>query len=372
MQANIDDLVPELVPDVLEACVAAGAIDVWTAPIQMKKARPGVLLSVLGRPDDERELAETLLRHSSTLGVRVQRLERYELDRAIREVQVGGHPMADYAAKEMKLKRMITITEDFAFGYEQMGGFQQTFEDNGGKILKKLWPPLATPDYTPYLAQIADCDGVCQGFAGGNPLKFMKQYASAGLKFPVVTGQTGGDDALLRSYGDEAIGLISSCPYTLDAQTEANKRFVAGMQKNFNLDPGFYAAGLYINCMVIDEAPEEIRWKERRQGGIHESPAFGFARRYAAWAGQVRSPRQRGWQHVHPQMREGRWQAREHNDQDLHERQPVLDLRREEVPRTAGLFARLPASQILMQDMTRAPHRRPRFFDTASAGRRRP
>ncbi len=119
------------------------------------------------------------------------------------------HPMADYAAKEMKLKRMITITEDFAFGYEQMGGFQQTFEDNGGKILKKLWPPLATPDYTPYLAQIADCDGVCQGFAGGNPLKFMKQYASAGLKFPVVTGQTGGDDALLRSYGDEAIGLIS-------------------------------------------------------------------------------------------------------------------------------------------------------------------
>ncbi len=76
LQANIDDLVPELVPDVLEACVAAGAIDVWTAPIQMKKARPGVLLSVLGQPDNERELAETLLRHSSTLGVRVQRLER--------------------------------------------------------------------------------------------------------------------------------------------------------------------------------------------------------------------------------------------------------------------------------------------------------
>ncbi len=93
LQANVDDLVPELVPDVLEACVAAGAIDAWTAPIQMKKARPGVLLSVLGRPQDESALAETLLRHSSTLGVRVQRLERYELDRAIREVQVGGHPV---------------------------------------------------------------------------------------------------------------------------------------------------------------------------------------------------------------------------------------------------------------------------------------
>jgi len=91
LQANVDDLVPELVPDVLEACAAAGAIDAWTVPIQMKKARPGLMLSVLGRPADERRLAEALLTHSSTLGVRVQRLVRYELDRAIREVDIDGH-----------------------------------------------------------------------------------------------------------------------------------------------------------------------------------------------------------------------------------------------------------------------------------------
>ena len=91
LQANVDDLVPELVPDVLDACTAAGAIDAWTVPIQMKKARPGVMLSVLGRPSDERALAETLLRHSSSLGVRVQRLERYELDRAFRDVDIDGH-----------------------------------------------------------------------------------------------------------------------------------------------------------------------------------------------------------------------------------------------------------------------------------------
>ena len=91
LEANVDDLVPELVPDVIEACIAAGAIDAWTVPIQMKKARPGVMLSVLGRPEHERTLAETLLQHSSTLGVRVHRLERYELDRAIREVDLEGH-----------------------------------------------------------------------------------------------------------------------------------------------------------------------------------------------------------------------------------------------------------------------------------------
>lgn len=91
LQTNVDDLVPELVPDVLEACIVAGAIDAWTVPIQMKKGRPGVMLSVLGRPQHERTLAEALLTHSSTLGVRVQRLERYELDRALREVDIEGH-----------------------------------------------------------------------------------------------------------------------------------------------------------------------------------------------------------------------------------------------------------------------------------------
>ena len=171
------------------------------------------------------------------------------------------HPMADFAAKEMKLKRIITISEDFAFGYEQMGGFQQTFEDNGGRILKKLWPPIVTPDYTPYLAQIADCDGVCQGFAGSNPLRFMKQYAAAGLKFPVVTGETGGDDALLRSFGDEAIGLVSCCLYTLDLNTESNKRFIAAMVKDFGVEPGQYAAGLYVNGMVVEAALQKTGGK---------------------------------------------------------------------------------------------------------------
>ena len=162
------------------------------------------------------------------------------------------HPMADFAAKELKLKRIVTISEDFAFGYEQMGGFQQTFEEAGGKIVKKLWPPLVTPDYTPFVAQIADCDGVCQGFAGSNPLRFMKTYAAAGLKFPVVTGETGGDDALMRAFGEEALGMYSCCPYTLDLDTDGNKRFVAAMQKEYKVDPGFYAAGLYVAAAVVD------------------------------------------------------------------------------------------------------------------------
>jgi len=171
------------------------------------------------------------------------------------------HPMADFAAKELKLKRIVTVSEDFAFGHEQMGGFQQTFEAAGGKIVNKIWPPLVTPDYTPFVAQIGDCDGVCQGFAGSNPLRFMKTYASAGLKYPVVTGETGGDDALLRSFGDEAIGMYSSCPYTLDYESDSNKRFVAAMQKDYGVDPGFYAAGLYVATETIAAGLEKAGGK---------------------------------------------------------------------------------------------------------------
>src|SRR5476651_925495 len=171
------------------------------------------------------------------------------------------HPMADYAAKELKLKRIVTVSEDFAFGHEQMGGFQETFEAAGGKIVAKIWPPLVTPDYTPFVAQIADCDGVCQGFAGSNPLRFMKTYATAGLKFPVVTGETGGDDALMRSAGDEFVGLYSCCPYTLDLATDGNKRFVAAMQKDYGVDPGFYAAGLYVAAATVAAGLELTKGK---------------------------------------------------------------------------------------------------------------
>jgi len=48
------------------------------------------------------------------------------------------HPLADFAAKELKYKTVITVSDDFAFGYEQMGGFQRVFEDDGGRVVKKL------------------------------------------------------------------------------------------------------------------------------------------------------------------------------------------------------------------------------------------
>lgn len=93
LEANVDDMVPELVPDAAERCREAGAIDVWTSAAAMKKGRPGVILSALVRPDAEMPVATALLEHSTTLGVRVAHLRRHELEREVREVEVFGHPV---------------------------------------------------------------------------------------------------------------------------------------------------------------------------------------------------------------------------------------------------------------------------------------
>jgi uncharacterized protein (TIGR00299 family) protein len=93
IEANLDDLLPELAPDAAAACFAAGALDVWTAPVQMKRGRPAFVLSALARPQAERAVAEAMLRETSTLGVRIAHLDRIELEREQLAVEVGGEPV---------------------------------------------------------------------------------------------------------------------------------------------------------------------------------------------------------------------------------------------------------------------------------------
>jgi branched-chain amino acid transport system substrate-binding protein len=173
------------------------------------------------------------------------------------------HVLGDYAAKDLKYKRAATIAEDTAFGYEQLAGFQRVFEEDGGKVVKKLWPPLVSPDYTPYIAQIANVDCVVSGFAGSNPVKFMRAYADLGLKakIPMLAGWTAMDDALLRSLGDEAIGVTSAHWYAADFDSPANKRFVGGMKADYGVLPGGYSAGLYIAGQCIEAAMEKLGGK---------------------------------------------------------------------------------------------------------------
>lgn len=93
LETNLDDLNPELIPDAVSRCFAAGAVDVWTVPVGMKKGRPGIVLSALARPQHEEAVARAILEETTALGVRVARLRRYELEREQRTVEVYGRPV---------------------------------------------------------------------------------------------------------------------------------------------------------------------------------------------------------------------------------------------------------------------------------------
>jgi uncharacterized protein (TIGR00299 family) protein len=88
LETNIDDMNPQLYAGVSEKLFAAGARDVWLTPVQMKKNRPGVVLSVLAPAAEEAKLVALILRETTTFGVRVHRIDhRHEVRREFRDIQ---------------------------------------------------------------------------------------------------------------------------------------------------------------------------------------------------------------------------------------------------------------------------------------------
>lgn len=170
-----------------------------------------------------------------------------------------SYPMGDFAAKELKYKRAAMIADDLAYGHELNAGFQRAFEDLGGKVVQKLWPPLNAPDYGSYIAQIkTNVDCLFIGFAGSNGFKFLKQYREYGGKLPILGGMTAIDESLLQQMGDDGLGCYSTCFYSAQIDTPTNKKFVDGMQRDYKVDPGMYAASTYTNGAVLEAALKKI------------------------------------------------------------------------------------------------------------------
>jgi branched-chain amino acid transport system substrate-binding protein len=184
--------------------------------------------------------------------------------RAVGSSAQFNQPFGEYAAKTLKYKRIATIGDDFAFGHETTAGFQRTFEDNGGKVVQKLWSPLNVADYGSYIAQIKpDVDAVYASFAGANGLRFLRQYAEYGLKgkVPVLGNMTTVDEGILKNMGDEAVGVVSSGWYSAAIDNPDNRKFVEAVRAAYGADPGYYTAGAYTAAMFLDLALQKVKGK---------------------------------------------------------------------------------------------------------------
>jgi branched-chain amino acid transport system substrate-binding protein len=182
-----------------------------------------------------------------------------------------AHPLADYCAKTLKYKRMAVMADDIAYGHEMCAGFQRVFEDNGGKIVQKMFSPLTVPDYGTYIAQLkTNIDGIFLGFAGSNGFRYFRQFNEYGLKGKVniVGGMTAFDEAVLRNMGDEALGIITTCWYSAELDNPINQKFAAAFRSEWKYDPGFYAAATYTEAAVLEGALQAIK------GNVEDKPAF--------------------------------------------------------------------------------------------------
>jgi branched-chain amino acid transport system substrate-binding protein len=172
-----------------------------------------------------------------------------------------SHPFGQWAC-DQGYKRVVTIAADYAFGHEVVGGFQKAFEDCGGRVIQKIWPPIGTKDFGPYIPTIkANADAIFTLMVGPMSLAFPKQLAASGNKKPVIGGGTSYDEFVLPSMGDEVLGHVSSLQYSAALDTPANQAFVKKYREKYGKVPSYYSETNYTTAQMIHEVMEKSRGK---------------------------------------------------------------------------------------------------------------
>jgi uncharacterized protein (TIGR00299 family) protein len=141
IETNIDDMTPEMLGYAFERVMAAGAADAWFTPIQMKKNRPGIMLSVIAADADEERIARVILRETSTLGVRVRPVHRREAEREVLEFDSSLGPAA------VKVKRLPGEAAVIAPEYESC----KALAESSGRPLQEVYE-LIREEARPHLS----------------------------------------------------------------------------------------------------------------------------------------------------------------------------------------------------------------------------
>jgi branched-chain amino acid transport system substrate-binding protein len=172
-----------------------------------------------------------------------------------------SHPFGQWAC-DQGYKKIVAVGADYAFGHEVVGGFQRAFENCGGQIVQKIWPPLGTKDFGPYIPTIKqNADAIFTLMVGPMSLQFPKQLAAAGNKKPVIGGGTSYDEFVLPSMGDEVIGHVSALQYSAALDTPQNAEFVKKYRAKYGKVPSYYSETNYTTALMIHEVMKKNNGK---------------------------------------------------------------------------------------------------------------
>ena len=164
-----------------------------------------------------------------------------------------GYAMGEVAAKK-GMKKAVTITWKYAAGDESVGGFKEAFEKGGGQVVKELSLPFPNVEFQPLLTEIASLrpDVVYTFFAGGGAVKFVKDYAAAGLKKTIPLYGAGFiTDGTLEAQGADADGLLTTLHYGDGLDNPKDKAFRASYEKSYKIAPDVYAVQGYDAAQML-------------------------------------------------------------------------------------------------------------------------
>jgi branched-chain amino acid transport system substrate-binding protein len=145
-------------------------------------------------------------------------------------------------------RNVVTLSWKYGAGEESVEGFKEAFEKAGGKVVKEMYLPFPNVEFQPFITEIAALkpDAVYVFFAGGGAVKFVKDYAAAGLKDKIpLLGAGFLTDGTLDAQGDAAQGLLTTLHYGDGIDTPRNKAFRLEYAKTFKLQPDVYAVQGY-------------------------------------------------------------------------------------------------------------------------------
>jgi len=164
-----------------------------------------------------------------------------------------AYAMGDVAAKKGH-KTAVTITWKYAAGEESVNGFKEAFEKGGGKVVKQLTLPFPNEEFQALLTEIAASkpDVVYTFFAGAGAVKFVKDYAAAGLKKSIPLYGAGFlTDGTLEAQGEAAQGLLTTLHYGDELTSKRDKDFRLAYAKTYKLQPDVYAVQGYDAAQIL-------------------------------------------------------------------------------------------------------------------------
>jgi branched-chain amino acid transport system substrate-binding protein len=165
-------------------------------------------------------------------------------------------PMANYVYDHLG-KEVVTTASDYAGGRDVIAQFKGPYLQRGGKVLKEIWPPLGTTDFSAYLTDIKSINPpVTYDFMpGADAVRFIQQYSEFGLKEKMpLTGFTIIDSQTVKALGKSAIGIISALTYIDTVDSPESKAFNAAYRAKFNAAPDLFADYGYVAAKALDEA----------------------------------------------------------------------------------------------------------------------